>query len=57
MKLEYGFMFWLGIAVLSLVNIIFNMLNKNTEMYNKWIFGVSIIILIIYGVILIWRRK
>lgn len=49
--------FWLGVAIISLINIALNLLHKNQFAYNLYILGVSIIVLIVFTIILTKKKK
>lgn len=49
--------FWGGVAIISIINIALYLLHKNQLVYNLYILGVSIIVLIIFTIILTKRLK
>ncbi len=49
--------FWLGVAIISAVNIILNLLKQNQLTYNIDFLGVSILILIISIRLLVKKRR
>lgn len=54
---EWNIIFFSGVAVISLINIGLILLHKNQLAYDFWILGVSIIVLIVFTLILIKRKK
>ena len=48
-KIFFGF--WLGVAVISIINVKLNLLNKNQLAYDCSILAVSIIALIVFTII------
>jgi len=57
MHFDRNISFWLGVAIISLINIVLYLLHKNQLAYNLYILGVSIITLIIFTIILIKKKK
>lgn len=53
---KYGIGFWIGAGLLSLINMILNLKNANTLIYNYYLIGVSIFGLIL-NIILLKRAK
>lgn len=49
--------FWSGVAFIGVINIILNLLHKETLAYNLYIFGLSIITLIVFKIIQVKRKK
>jgi hypothetical protein len=49
-----GIGFWSGIAVISLINIALIVVHHNQFLYDEYIFGVSIVAVIVY---LVLRRR
>jgi hypothetical protein len=56
-RIDQNICFWLGVAVISLINIALYLFNKNQIVYDAYIFGISIIILIIFTIILIVKAR
>jgi len=54
---DWNICFWLGVAIISLINIALNLLHKNQLAYDLYILGVSIIVLIVFTIILIKRKR
>jgi ribose/xylose/arabinose/galactoside ABC-type transport system permease subunit len=54
-KIElYGMIgFWIGVCFITLINTILNIINKDPSAYQKYLLGVSIIILIAFAFFLI----
>ncbi|MCX6742019.1 MAG: hypothetical protein NTX24_02480 [Candidatus Pacearchaeota archaeon] len=57
MRLDRNICFWLGVAVISLINIALYLFHKNQIVYDAYILGISIILLIVFTIILIVRNK
>lgn len=57
MKLDINIGFFLGTAVISLVNLLLILLDKNQLAYEIYIFWVSIVILIVLVIIQIKSSK
>lgn len=49
---EWNIIFFLGVAVISLINIVLILRHKNQLAYDYYILGISIIIIIIFSIIL-----
>lgn len=54
---EWNIIFFLGVAVISLINIALILLHKNQLAYDFYILGVSILVLIIFTIILTKRKR
>jgi tellurite resistance protein TehA-like permease len=55
--LEWAISFWIGIGLMSIINVIKIVYNQNALSYSWIMFGVSIIFLIICIILLIKRKK
>jgi ABC-type uncharacterized transport system permease subunit len=49
--------FWIGVIVISIINVLLNVLDKNKPAYNIYILIISIVILIITIRIVIKRKR
>ena len=48
---QLGIAFWSGVAIISLVNIGLILAQHNQLLYNEYIFGIAIVIIIVYAYI------
>jgi len=48
---QLGLGFWLGVAVISLVNLGLIMAQHNQFLYDEYILGISLVIIVVYLVI------
>jgi hypothetical protein len=51
----WGFGFWCGVAVISLINIIKISLSRNSLSYDWWMLGISLVIIAVY-LVLRWTK-
>ena len=57
MHFDRGIWFWVGVAVISLINIAMNLLHENQLLYDVYILGISVIVVIVYAIILMNRKR
>ena len=43
--------FWSGVAVISLINIAMIVVHHNQFLYDEYIFGISIVVIIVYVIV------
>jgi hypothetical protein len=56
-NLDWSIGFWLGVFIISLLNIALIILNKNQLGYNSYIAVISFIVLTVFVIILSNRKK
>jgi hypothetical protein len=54
---EWGISFWLGVGLMSIINIWKITQNQHALSYSRIMFGVSIVIIIVAGLLLIFKKK
>ncbi len=54
---DWSIGFWSGVAVISLINITLCLFHKNRLAFDFYILGVSIIVLIVFAIILVRRKR
>lgn len=55
--IEWGFSFWLGVGVISAIDIIKITYTNNVLPYNWWMLGFSVAFLIICAILLVIKKK
>lgn len=55
-KIKNSMFFWAGILLLSILNIVFCLLNRNVLLYNLYIAVISVVVLV-FWIIMYMRRK
>lgn len=49
--------FWIGVAAISLINIILNAINKNQSVYEFYISGIAAVVLVLSLIIFLTKKK